>query len=103
MIEAAVEPVGAGERGAGLVVAGQAFTRAALEATRVAVDDARVHRAQALVVDAEAHRRVVAHVVLHDVGLLDEAVQHRHRRRVLQVQRDAALAAVAAHRDVCGQ
>ena len=39
-----------------------------LEAAGVAVDEIGLDRAQALVVDAEAYRGVVAHVVLHDVG-----------------------------------
>ena len=59
---------GPAERGAGLVVAGQALARAVLEAAGVAVDEVGLDRAQALVVDAEADRGVVAHVVLHDVG-----------------------------------
>ena len=71
-----------------------------LEPAGVAVDQARVHLPQRLVVDAEALGRVVAHVVLHDVGPLDEAVQDLQPLGVLEVDRDAALAAVAAHRDV---
>ncbi len=91
---------GPAERGAGLVVPRQAFALAVLEAARVAVDEVGLDRAQAVVVDAEAHRRVVPHVVLDHVGGRDELVQDRHRGGVLEVHRDAALASVAAHRDV---
>ena len=100
VVQPAVEPVGAGERGTGLVVARQSFAFAVFEPAGVAVDDVGFDRLDALVVDAETDRRVVAHVVLYDVGRLDQLAQDRHRVGVLQVHRDAALPAVAAHRDV---
>ena len=79
---------------------GRLLARPVLEAAGVAVDEIGLDRAQALVVDAEAYRGVVAHVVLHDVGRRHQLVQDRHRVGVLEVHGDAALAPVAAHRDV---
>ena len=74
----AVLPLDAGERGAGLVVAGQVLAVAAFEAAGVAVDQVGLIALQRLVVDAEPDRRVVAHVVLHDVGTGDQPPQDRH-------------------------
>ena len=73
---------------------------AALEAARVAVDEARVQFLQTLVVDPEPLGRVVAHVVLDHVGALDQRQQHLHRARILEIERDAPLAAVRHVGDV---
>ena len=75
VVEATVDPLAAGQGRAGLVVAGQQLSFAAFEAAGVAVDQARVDGAERLVVDAEALGGVVAHVVLDDVGPLDQAVE----------------------------
>ena len=64
------------------------------EAGDAAVDDALVDLLQRLVVDAEPVLHVGPEVLDHDVGLLDQPQERGAARRVLQVERDAALVAV---------
>ena len=92
----------AGERASGLVVPRRLGARATVEAARVAVDDVGIDRAQRCFVDLEAGERRTPHVRVHDVGVLDEAMQHREPFRRLEIDADAALAAVGAVRDVVG-
>src|SRR4051794_39666517 len=69
VVEPAVEPVGAGEGGARLVVAGDAAAVGAfLESARVAVDEVGLDLAQALVVEPLLLHGAFAHVVLNDVS-----------------------------------
>ena len=69
----------------------------------VAVDQLRLDLAQRLAVHPEPFGGVVAHVVLDDVGPLDEPVQHRHALRVLEVEGDRFLVPVADHGDVVAE
>src|SRR5439155_10802865 len=90
------------ERAAGLVVAGRVGTRSAVEAARVAVDDVGVDLAQRFLVALQPRERVTAHVRVHDVGAFHESVQDAEPLWRLQVDADAALAAVGAVGDVAG-
>src|SRR5262249_14886321 len=69
--------------GAGLTEAGDA-----------AVDQPRVDRAQALVVDAEPPLHVRTIVLDDHVGVADEALEDRHALGLSEVQRHAALVPV---------
>ena len=100
VVETAVQPAGAAEGGAGLVVARVLLPRALLVADGVAVDQPRVDLLERLVVDAEPLGGGVAHVVLDDVGLLDQPLEHRQSGRVLEVEGDRLLVPVAHLRDV---
>ena len=88
------------QAGAGLIVARQTLARPAFKAARMTVDELRIDGLQALIIDLEAFGCVVAHVVLHHVRLLDQLPQHLHGARILQIQGDAALAAVGHVGDV---
>ena len=63
---------------------------------RVAVDDVGLHGLARGVVDAELGRDARGHVVVDDVGGRDELERDRETARVLDVERDVALAALAA-------
>ena len=64
------------------------------EAGRRAVDDGGVHGAQILVTQPEALHHAGAEVVDHHLHARDEALHDLDRARLLEVERDAALAAV---------
>ena len=59
-----------------------------------AVDDVRPARAHALVVDAEPLGDAAAEVLQHHVGLIDELPEDLQSLLGLQIDEDAALAAV---------
>src|SRR5262249_10766649 len=61
----------------------------------VAVHDVRVDPLAVLVADAEPHRDARGHVVVDDVGALDELQRDLDAARVLEIERDAALTALA--------
>ena len=63
---------------------------------RVAVDDLRLHALAVFVSDAEPHRDAGRHVVVHDVGALDELERDLVPALLLEIEREAALAALAA-------
>ena len=69
----------------------------ALEAVRprVAVDDLGLHALAVVVADAEPHRDARGHVVVHDVGALHELERDLEPARLLEIECDAALAALA--------
>ena len=69
---------------------------------RVAVDDVGVHPLAVFVADAEPHRDTRGHVVVHDVGLLHELQRDLAAALVLEVERDVALAALAAEERLAG-
>ena len=100
IVETTVHPRGPRESRAGLVVARQCRPDALFEPPRMAVDQCRIDGSQRLVVDSEPNRCFVAHVVLHDVGLSDQLAKQLHAIGGFQIHGDAALAAVATHRDV---
>jgi hypothetical protein len=90
---AVVRPAGlvlrAGECVAHLVVAGQRGARAVLlEPSRVAVHDPRVQSDGVLVPDAEPLGDAGAHVVVHDVGALDQPVSDLATSRIFEVEGD---------------
>jgi hypothetical protein len=64
------------------------------EAGDAAVDQARIDRAQALVVDAESALHVGAVVLHDDVGVLRQPLEDGHPVGLAEVQRDALLVAV---------
>ncbi|MGY3220527.1 hypothetical protein ACVIM5_001134 [Bradyrhizobium sp. USDA 4512] len=64
------------------------------EAGDAAIDDARVDRGEALIVDAELLLHVGAEILDHDVGLGGEALEHGEPALVFQVQRHGPLVAV---------
>ena len=63
---------------------------------RVAVDDLGLHPLAVFVADAEPHRDAGRHVVVHDVGALHELERDLVAALLLEVERDAALAPLAA-------
>src|SRR5205823_13667880 len=67
-----------------------------------AVDDVRVDALAVVVADAESHRDARGHVVVDDVGTLDELQRDLDTARVLEVEREAALAALAAEERATG-
>jgi len=78
-----------------LIVAGPILQRTGVAvAGERAIDEARVDRPHALVVDAEPLRHGRPEVVHHHVGALDEAAKHAEPARPLQVEADALLVAV---------
>src|SRR2546421_255156 len=78
-----------------LVVAGTVTVRTALaEARDARVDDARVDRAERLVVDAEPVLDVGTEVLDHHVGLGGQLLEDLDPLGVLEVERDRALVAM---------
>jgi hypothetical protein len=64
------------------------------EALDAGHDDARVRRAQALVVEAQLLHQAGREVLDHDVGALDHLQEERAALRLLQIDRHAALVRV---------
>jgi hypothetical protein len=102
IVHSAVGPFHSGQGGSGLVVAGLTVTVAAVETAGVAVDHVGIGLRDRVVVQSQAYRCAVAHVVLDDVGLIDEPLHHLQAAGILQVHRQALLASVGGERDVGG-
>ena len=65
----------------------------------MAIDHARVERAQCLVVDAQLLRGGIAQVVMDDVGPTHQSLEHLTCGRLLEIEREAALSTLAARED----
>ncbi len=64
------------------------------EAGNAAIDDARIDRAQAFIVDAEPGLDVGTKILDHDVGLFHKPPKHFKTFLVLQIERHRAFVAV---------
>ena len=79
-----------------LVVSGPVLARALRPiGADVAEDDVGIDRLHAVIIQPEPRGGRQAGVVVHDIGALDQALQHRARFGVLQLQGDGPLAALA--------
>ena len=61
---------------------------------RARIDEARVPRAEIRITDAESLGDAAAEVLQHDVGLVDELPENLEAFGLLEIEEDAALAAV---------
>ena len=90
-------PEQAGERLHHRLVAGPVLQRADRpERAERAVDQARVERAERLGAQPELFQRARSHVLEHDVDAAHVLLEPGHVARVLQIERDRALAGVDA-------